>query len=208
MDCCDNLSVYIMNTDKLLRQSLNKASESNKDIIVRNLIDIIKDINDTPESDSIISKFIEQIFAKCIKEPNFIKLYVDIIYELFIYIKPIYPELSLKLYRLLINHTQEQYSAEISMDNRADKVNCTLFVSELINKGFINIKITNLLINSLLVTDNQYKYELACIIMEKILDKTKISKDHLERLKVLSIRDDISRRILFKISDIIVIIEN
>jgi hypothetical protein len=146
-----------MNTEKLLRQSLNKASESNKDIIVRNLIDIIKDINDIPESDGIITKFIEQLFTKCIDEPNYIKLYVDIIYELFIYIKPIYPELATKLYRILINHTQQEYSVDITIENRADKVTCTLFVSELINKSFINIRITNLLIQSLLATDNQYK---------------------------------------------------
>jgi hypothetical protein len=197
-----------MNTEKLLRQSLNKATESNRDIIVRNLIDIIKDINDSSESDTIITKFIEQLFSKCINEPNFIKLYVDIIYELFIYIKPLYPTLATKLYRLLINHTQQEYSMDITMENRADKVTCTLFVSELINKGFINIRITNLLIQSLLATDNQYKYELACIIIDKVTQKDKISGDHLERLRILAGRVDISKRILFKITDTVAIIEN
>tara|TARA_B110000908_G_C10266101_1_gene464109 strand:+ start:5351 stop:5944 length:594 start_codon:yes stop_codon:yes gene_type:complete len=197
-----------MNTEKLLRQSLNKASESNKDIIVRNLIDIIKDINDIPESDAIISKFIEQLFAKCINEPNFIKLYVDIIYDLFMYIKPIYPNLATKLYKLLINHTQTEYSADITIENRPDKVTCTLFVSELINKGFINIKIANMIIKSLLNTDNQYKHELGCIIVNKVSIKNKISKDHLERLKVLYEIPGTSQRILFKITDTIDIIEN
>ena len=197
-----------MNTEKLLRQSLNKASESNKDIIVRNLIDIIKDINNSPGSNVIIDKFMGQIFAKCIAEPNFIKLYVDIVYDLFIYINPIDKGLATNLYRALINHTQRQYDVDITMENRPDKVNCTLFVSELINKGFINTVMTNTIITTLLSTNNQYKHELSCIIIDKITQKNKISTEHLERLVALTGTDGISQRILFKVLDTIDILKN
>ena len=196
-----------MNTEKLLRQSLNKASIGNKDIIVRNITDIIKDINELSDNENVIKKFINQVFDKCITEPNFIFLYVDIIYELFITIKPLYPDIATKLYRSLINLTQFHFEEEININNRKDKINCTHFISELINKKFINIKISNILIQSLLNSSNQYKIELACILIHKIKNRSLLSKEHYDKLKILSNDKSITQRILFKIADTMEIIK-
>ena len=93
-----------MNISKSIKQILNRASDGNKDIIVKNLFDTIKDINDL---DGTFDDFINQIFIKCINEPNFINLYVDILYDLFINIRSSYPDVATGLYRALLNKTQK-----------------------------------------------------------------------------------------------------
>jgi len=187
-----------MNISKSIKQILNRASDGNKDIIVKNLFDTIKDINDL---DGTFDDFINQIFIKCINEPNFINLYVDILYELFINIRSSYPNIATGLYRALLNKTQKTFEEDISIENRQSKINCTKFVSALISKRFINNKITNKLLTSLITTRNQYKIEVACIIINNLENKDIVEEDVISLLK--DIPSGMSQRIRFKVMDTI-----
>lgn len=191
-----------MNIEKSLRSSLNKASETNKYVIIRNLIDITKDVNESEHADELVIKFIGQIFDKCICERNFIPLYVDILYELFLSIKPLYPDLASKLYRSLITRSQTEFEEDITFDNRTGKISCILFIAALTEKGFINKKLANQLIEKLLKSDNEFKYEIACVFMShipiNILDPT-----HKNQLVSLSTKEGISQRIRFMIQDMV-----
>jgi hypothetical protein len=187
-----------MNISKSIKHILNRASDGNKDIIVKNLFDTIKDIKDL---DCTFDDFINQIFTKCINEPNFISLYVDILYDLFINIRSSYPDIATGLYRALLNKTQKTFEEDITIENRTSKINCTKFVSALISKRFINKCITNKLLISLVQTRNQYKIEIACIIINNLDDKNIVDKDVISLLK--DIPDGTSQRIRFKVMDTI-----
>ena len=73
-----------MNTVEIsIRRLLNRLSESNITINVRNVIDIIKD-----NTDNNVPIFINSLFEKCMTEPNFIHIYVIMIYEVLVRMKP------------------------------------------------------------------------------------------------------------------------
>ena len=190
-----------------LRGLLNRVSESNKCIIVRNLTDLLKDINEDNAQSEAIVKFIEKLFQKCVSERNFTELYVDILYETLVSIRPTHPDLASKIYRSLVIHSQKEFEEDITPNNRMDKINCTRFIAQLTNKKFINSKILHDILMSLLESGNQYKYELACVLINQV-DKAVIAAanvkgdiDFLVAEKHSHADDSMSKRIAFMLED-------
>jgi len=147
--------------EKSIFSLLNKVSHQNKNQIVVNLTDLLKDIH-------AIDTFIDKLFDKCITESNFTELYVEIIYETLVSIRPQHPELAKDIYRSLIIRSQKEFEGNVNVDNRIDKVSCTRFIAQLTNRKFINPKLLHDIIIGLLSSNNQYKYELACILILEV----------------------------------------
>lgn len=192
-----------------IRRLLNRVSDSNKCIIVRNLTDLLKDIGDDDSQSDAITKFIEHLFHKCMNERNFIELYVDIIYETLVSIRPNHPELASKIYRSLVLRSQREFEEDISLDNRIDKLSCTRFVAQLTNKKFVNTKLLHGILKNLLESDNQFKYELACVLITDVdapIIKAANKDNIIDFLVVKGQRKEegkVCKRILFMLEDVL-----
>ena len=172
---------------RVFTTNLNKISESNKTIILRELTRTLSDIND--EYEIFYQNLVDLLFSKSMNDHNFIHLYADVCFQITIHLFKTNKSQFNFFYCTLINRYQAffedtdishspvlprnisfssmtELSANSSIPSTADtdkKVRCTIFIALLICKKFIDEKTVKLLITELY---EKKKYEPICILVK------------------------------------------
>ena len=216
---------------RVFTTNLNKITEDNKTIILREITKTLDTISDDYES--IYLGLIDLLFSKSMNDDNFIHLYADVCFEIARYLYPKRKENGHfgYFYGSLINKYQAFFEdSEIShspilqrnfsfstlteLSNNSSviphtpvlkqKNRCTVFIALLICKKFIDGKTVKTLMKELI---EKRKYEPVCILIENTYKsdhcKNMYKEGELRELldNMYETRNSVSHRIRFKIED-------